>query len=60
MSENKRNTGPPDRDRISPREDLEPDYGTQESGVSPDALCEAVEAAGPMAEAVRNHLAQNA
>lgn len=60
MSEDKRNIGPPDRDRISPGEDLGPDYWTPEPGVSRDALREAVEAAGPVAEAVRNHLAQNA
>lgn len=60
MSDDKRNTGSPDRDRINLNEDYELDYWTQELGVSRDELREAVEAAGPMAEAVRNHLAQKA
>lgn len=58
MSDDKRQTGSPDRDRISLSEDYEVQYWTQALGVSADALRAAVDAVGPVAEDVRNHLAQ--
>lgn len=58
MSDDKRQTGSPDRDRISLSEDYEVRYWTQALGVSADDLRAAVDAVGPMAEDVRNHLAQ--
>ncbi|KPN16791.1 hypothetical protein AO715_01440 [Xanthomonas sp. Mitacek01] len=58
MSDDKRNTGSPDRDRINLSEDYEVQYWTQALGVSEDELREAVKAVGSTSEAVRNHLAQ--
>ncbi|PBJ84345.1 DUF3606 domain-containing protein [Lysobacteraceae bacterium NML93-0399] len=58
MSDDKRQTGSPDRDRISLSEDYEVQYWTQALGVSADELRAAVDAVGPVAEDVRNHLAQ--
>ena len=58
MSDDKRNTGSPDRDRINLSEDYEVQYWTQALGVSEDELREAVDAVGSTSEAVRNHLAQ--
>lgn len=58
MSDDKCNTGTPDRDRINLSEDDEVQYWTQALGVSEDELREAVKAVGLTSEAVRNHLAQ--
>lgn len=58
MSDDKRQSGSPDRDRISLSEDYEVRYWTQALGVSADDLRAAVDAVGPVAEDVRNHLAQ--
>ena len=56
MSDDKRNTGSPDRDRINVNEDYELRYWSRELGVTPEELRAAVEAVGPTAEAVRRHL----
>ncbi|MBO1750112.1 DUF3606 domain-containing protein [Stenotrophomonas indicatrix] len=56
MSDNKKNTGSPDRDRINVNEDYELQYWTKALGVSADELRAAVEAVGPTAAAVREHL----
>ncbi|MDV3514235.1 DUF3606 domain-containing protein [Stenotrophomonas sp. C1657] len=56
MSDDKKNTGSPDRDRINVNEDYELQYWTKALGVSADELRAAVEAVGPTAAAVREHL----
>ena len=56
MSDDKRNTGSPDRDRINVNEDYELQYWSTELGVTADELRAAVQAVGPTAEAVRRHL----
>lgn len=56
MSDDKRNVGPADRDRINVNEDYELRYWTQALGVSADELRAAVQAVGPTAAAVREHL----
>ncbi|MBH1825952.1 DUF3606 domain-containing protein [Stenotrophomonas maltophilia] len=56
MSDDKRNTGSPDRDRINVNEDYELQYWTKALGVSADELRAAVKAVGPTAAAVRKHL----
>ena len=56
MSDDKKNAGSPDRDRINVNEDYELQYWTQTLGVSADELRAAVEAVGPTAAAVRDHL----
>ena len=56
MSDDKKNTGSPDRDRINFNEDYELQYWTKALGVSADELRAAVEAVGPTAAAVREHL----
>lgn len=56
MSDDKKNTGSPDRDRINVNEDYELQYWTKALGVSADELRAAVKAAGPTAAAVRKHL----
>lgn len=56
MSDDKRNSGSPDRDRINVNEDYELRYWTQALGVSADELRAAVQAVGPTAAAVREHL----
>jgi len=58
VSDDKRNTGTPDRQRINLSEDYEVQYWTQALGVSEDELREAVNAVGSTSEAVRSHLAQ--
>jgi hypothetical protein len=55
MSDDKRNTGSPDRDRINVHEDDELAYWTQALGVSADELRAAVTAVGTDAAAVRRH-----
>ncbi|HDS1215928.1 DUF3606 domain-containing protein [Stenotrophomonas maltophilia] len=56
MSDNKKNTGSPDRDRINVNEDYELQYWTKALGVSADELRAAVKAVGPTSAAVRKHL----
>jgi len=56
VSDDKKNTGSPDRDRINFNEDYELQYWTKALGVSADELRAAVEAVGPTAAAVREHL----
>ncbi len=56
MSDDKKNTGSPDRDRINVNEDYEVQYWTKALGVSADELRAAVKAVGPTAAAVRKHL----
>ena len=56
MSDDKKNTGSPDRDRINVNEDYERQYWTKALGVSADELRAAVKAVGPTAAAVRKHL----
>jgi len=56
MSDDKKNTGSPDRDRINVNEDYELQYWTKALGVSADELRAAVKAVGPTAAAVLRHL----
>lgn len=56
MSDDKKQTGSPDRDRINVNEDYELDYWTKTLGVTRDELRDAVKAVGPASEAVRQHL----
>ncbi|MBO9883051.1 DUF3606 domain-containing protein [Xanthomonas sp. D-109] len=56
MSDDTRNTGSPDRDRINLHEDDDVRDWTQALGVSADALRAAVQAVGSSAAAVRAHL----
>ena len=56
MSDDKKNTGSPDRDRINVNEDYELQYWTKALGVSADEPRAAVKAVGPTAAAVRKHL----
>ncbi|MFL4512112.1 DUF3606 domain-containing protein [Stenotrophomonas maltophilia] len=56
MSDDKKNTGSPDRDRINVNEDYELQYWTKALGVSAEQLRAAVKAVGPTAAAVRKHL----
>ncbi|KGO93632.1 DUF3606 domain-containing protein [Flavobacterium subsaxonicum] len=46
MSDNKSNTGSPDRDRISTSEDYEVRYWSEKFGVSKDELINAVKESG--------------
>ncbi|MCC4620368.1 DUF3606 domain-containing protein [Xanthomonas cassavae CFBP 4642] len=56
MTDDKKTTGSPDRDRINVNEDYELHYWTKVVGVSAEELRAAVEAVGPTAAAVRKHL----
>lgn len=56
MSDDRKNTGSPDRDRVNVNEDYELQYWTKALGVTADELRAAVEAVGPTAAAVRAHL----
>ncbi|MDQ3038753.1 MAG: DUF3606 domain-containing protein [Pseudomonadota bacterium] len=56
MSDDKNNSGSPDRDRIDVNTDYELEYWTKALGVSPQVLRAAVDAVGPTANAVRRHL----
>jgi hypothetical protein len=58
MSDDKKNTGSPDRDRINVNEDYELQYWTMRLGVSAEELRNAVKAVGPSAETVRKHLSK--
>ncbi|MFP5439070.1 MAG: DUF3606 domain-containing protein [Bacteroidia bacterium] len=49
MSDNKKNTGSPDRDRISTSEDYEVQYWSEKFGVSRQELIDAVKASGATA-----------
>ena len=55
MSDDTRNVGTPDRDRINVHEAYE-QYWTKALGVSADELRAAVDAVGPVAAKVRQHL----
>lgn len=56
MTDDKKNTGNPDRDRINVNEDYELQYWTKALGVSAEELRGAVKAVGATAVAVRKHL----
>lgn len=56
MSDDRKNIGSPDRDRINLNEDYEVRYWVQTLGVTRDELKAAVEAVGTTATAVREHL----
>lgn len=56
MSDDKKNTGSPDRDRINVNEDYELRYWTTTLGVSAEELRAAVAAVGPTTVAVRKQL----
>ncbi|KHL57010.1 hypothetical protein FHR53_003037 [Xanthomonas arboricola] len=56
MSDDKHNTGSPDRDRINVNEAYELQYWTKALGVSADELRAAVKQVGPVAASVREHL----
>ena len=56
MSDDKANRGSPDRDRIDIHDPDEVRNWTKSLGVSKEELQRAVEAVGPMASKVREHL----
>ncbi|WP_285309507.1 DUF3606 domain-containing protein [Stenotrophomonas maltophilia] len=56
MSDDKKNTGSLDRDRINVNEDYELQYWTTTLGVSAEELRAAVAEVGPTAAAVRKRL----
>jgi len=56
MSDAKKKTGTPDRDRINVNEDYEVQYWTKALGITAAQLKEAVKAVGPTSAAVRKHL----
>lgn len=56
MTDDKKKTGSPDRDRINVNEDYEVQYWTKTLGVTVAQLREAVKAVGPTSAAVREHL----
>ena len=56
MGDDTRNVGTPDRDRINVHEAYELQYWTKALGVSADELRAAVDAVGPVAAKVRQHL----
>jgi len=56
MSDDKRNTGRPDRDRINLEEDYEIRYWCEKFGVSREELTAAVKKVGPMAIDVQREL----
>jgi hypothetical protein len=56
MADNLQNRGPQDRNRINVNEPWELRYWTKELGLSEDELREAVKAAGPSVNAVREHV----
>ncbi len=56
MSDDKKNTGSPDRDRINVNEDYELQYWTTTLGVTAEELRAAVAEVGPTTVAVRKHL----
>jgi hypothetical protein len=56
MSDDKSNRGSPDRDRIDINDPDEVRNWTKSLGISKEELQRAVEAVGPVAERVRQHL----
>jgi hypothetical protein len=56
MSDDKKKTGTPDRDRINVNEDYEVQYWTKALDITAAQLKEAVKAVGPTSAAVRKHL----
>ena len=56
MSDNLKDRGPQDRNRVNVNEDWEVRYWTQEFGVNEDQLRKAVQKVGPSADAVRKAL----
>ncbi len=56
MSDNLKDVGRPDRDRINVNEAHEVQYWTKELGVNTQQLIAAVKAAGPIAKDVRTYL----
>ena len=56
MADNKTHRGSPDRDRIDMNDPDEVRNWTESMGVSKEELQRAVEAVGPVAEKVREHL----
>ncbi|WP_313210992.1 DUF3606 domain-containing protein [Stenotrophomonas sp.] len=56
MTDDKKKTGSPDRDRINVNEDYEVQYWTKTLGVTAAQLREAVKAVGSTSAAVRKHL----
>lgn len=56
MSDDKKNPGSPDRDRINVHEDYELQYWTKTLCVSPDWMKATVKAVGPTSAAVRKYL----
>ena len=56
LADNKNKSGSPDRDRISLAEDYEVRDWVNTLGVSRERLQQAVDAVGPTAEKVREHL----
>ena len=56
MSDNKNNTGNPDRSLVNTSEDYEVQYWTKKFNVSRDQLANAVKAVGNSAEAVEDYL----
>lgn len=56
MTDNTKNVGSPDRDRIAMGEDHEVSYWTKALGVTKERLQEAVNSVGSSAARVREHL----
>jgi hypothetical protein len=56
MADDKSNRGAQDRSRINMHEDYEVRYWTEKFGVSKERLQQAIDKAGPSAEAVRKEL----
>jgi len=59
MADDKKNTGEPDRSRISLFEPYEVKYWSEKFGITPERLGTAVGAAGNSPEAVEKWLRQN-
>ena len=60
MTDNTKNVGSPDRDRIAMSEDHEVSYWTKALGVTKERLQEAVDTVGSSAAKVREHLKSSA
>jgi hypothetical protein len=60
MSDDLKNRGPQDRNRISLSEPWEVQYWTKELGITKEELERAVKSAGNSVNAVRQHLSANA
>jgi len=56
MTDDLKQTGKPDDQRINPDQDHELAYWSEKLGVSRDELRKAVQAAGPMVKDVQRHL----